>query len=56
MANRYIELIYHHQKNIDRLINKIASYQGTYKTDKAIMIALHYAIENIDNNCSDNND
>tara|TARA_S200002703_G_scaffold146277_1_gene141213 strand:- start:9 stop:266 length:258 start_codon:yes stop_codon:yes gene_type:complete len=53
--NRYLELDYQHKKNIDRLINQIASHQGTYALDKAIMIALHDTMEKIYNNCRGKN-
>ena len=49
IGNRYLELDYQHKKNIDSFINQIASHQGTYKMDKAIMIAIHDAMEKIYN-------
>lgn len=56
MSNRYLELQHQHQKNIDILINQIASLQGTYKMDKTIIIEIHHAMEKIRINYRDKNE
>ena len=47
MQNRYKELDLTHKLNINSFINQIASHQGSYEMDKAIMIAIHDAMEKV---------